>query len=85
MSGNRKLIGKSWKGFADVVLSARTPEAQRTDMRRAFFAGSQALLDVYKRIGEDDISEEDGVEILNGIHEELIAFAASIGTPREGL
>jgi hypothetical protein len=58
------------------VLHPDTPDVQWREMRRAFYAGFFASLEFNLRvIGDPSISEEAGMALLEGMHEECRAFA----------
>jgi hypothetical protein len=50
------------------------PNVEAT-MRPAFYAGAAAMLELMERVGPDDVSEDQGVEMLQRLHEELETFA----------
>jgi hypothetical protein len=50
------------------------PVVEQT-MRPAFYAGAAAMMELMQRVGPDDISEEQGVEMLQRLYEELSTYA----------
>jgi hypothetical protein len=40
----RQLMGEQWDEFARKILPPNCPNTQRIEMRRAFYAGAQAIL-----------------------------------------
>ena len=48
-------------------------------MRRAFYAGVWAMLQAAKEVGSDNISEDDGVIILESIQAECQEFMSRVG------
>lgn len=47
---------------------------QYDEVRRAFYAGALVMLLNVNRIGEDDVSEDAGVDYLETVHAELNQF-----------
>jgi hypothetical protein len=67
-----------WKEFEERVLPADADDVQRTCMRHAFFAGCVVVLSRVNGIGEDDeLSVEDGVDILSDMYTETVAYEAA--------
>lgn len=75
-------LASEWASFREQVLHPDSPPQQVTDMRRAFYAGAWLTLTLFRDIGEDEISEEAGVEALERIHQESIAFKADVEAGR---
>ena len=60
-----KSIEAEWQGFSEMIFAKMHPSpVQREEMKRAFFGGAWAMLCAVKRIGEPDISEDEGVRYL---------------------
>lgn len=58
------------------------PPVQVEECRRAFYAGSYALLmNVAYNIGDDSTDEEDGIRQLEALKAECEAFAAQVAMP----
>lgn len=70
-------IMKQWEEFAAAVMPPEPAVNQVNEMRRAFFAGATAMLSVLREI-TDDVDEDAGVEILEGLHVEGNEFAKGI-------
>jgi hypothetical protein len=79
-----RLIRDGWQDYAERVLPAGASAVQRQETRRAFYAGAWELLCRYAEIGEPEISEDEGVEVLEAIRREIEAFFRTIGSPAEG-
>lgn len=45
-----------------------------------FYAGAAAMLELMTRVSPDDISEEQGVEMIQRLHEELYAYSRRGGS-----
>ncbi|WP_088893147.1 hypothetical protein [Leptolyngbya ohadii] len=73
-------IRQKWQQFERSVMPIDASPIQKQEMRRAFYAGAFALLDIVAQIGSDEsISEEAGALLLDKIEAELKAFQARIG------
>lgn len=60
-----KSIEDEWVGFSGMIFAKTNPSpVQVSEMKRAFFAGAWSMLCAVKRIGEPDISEEEGIQYL---------------------
>lgn len=71
-------VHRKWREFEKEVLPADAPPDQRTCMRHAFFAGCLVVLSRVSAIGEDDeLSVEDGVDILSDMYTEVVAYEAA--------
>lgn len=76
------LIREAWECYNRDVLPRDAPPVQRSECRRAFYSGAQALLGIVACIGDDSVSEADGVGILEGLRGELDGFARLIKSGR---
>ena len=68
-----KTIEEEWQGFSSMIFAKmKEPPCavQIEETKRAFFAGAWMILCAVKRIGEPDISEEDGFNYLESVHRE---------------
>lgn len=54
---------------------------QLHETRKAFYAGAISILEVCRRISEDDISEDTGVEVLARLYAEGRAFVELVSAP----
>ena len=71
-------VKEQWDSFRTLVIPTNAPEIQVTEMRRAFYAGVEAMLRIQWEVGDDAVSEDAGVAILEGIHDECRRFAAEV-------
>lgn len=70
---------RMWDIFSSEVIPADASEAQRRDMRRAFYGGVAATLALCQFvIGSPGVSEDEGVEILEAVNQECYAFARAV-------
>lgn len=72
-------IAEQWASFEAAVMPASAGPVQRQEMRRAFYAGFEGALRIAWNIGDESVSEDGGVAILEGLHEECRMFAAQVG------
>jgi len=72
-------MAEQWDSFARAVLPADCSDGQRREMRRAFYAGGQAIM--FKVIAalapEHDPMPED-LQMMTDLHNELEAFAEAV-------
>lgn len=61
-----------WETFEAASLAPDAGADQRQAMREAYHAGMIGLLAVFKTIGEDAVSEDEGAEFLSRIEAELM-------------
>jgi hypothetical protein len=73
-----KTVAERWQEFALGVINVDAPPEQRSEMRRAFFAGAYSILGVCMGISEDSVSEDQGIEILEATRKELEQFFADV-------
>ncbi|HEY9697075.1 MAG TPA: hypothetical protein V6D10_07415 [Trichocoleus sp.] len=79
MAKKFKIINE-WQSFERAVMPKNASAVQRQEMRRAFYMGAVAMLNIMKRIGDDPlIDEEAGSAILDSIDAELKDFQSRIG------
>ena len=78
----RRLAAK-WASFEREVIAAGAPSIQRKEMRRAFYAGGQALLAImHDETGPEEEPTNDDLLILDDLVAELQAFAADVRAGR---
>lgn len=71
-------IQNQWQHFEDLVMPKNAPAIQKREMRRAFYAGAEAVLRLQFNIGDSSVSEDAGVAMIKGMHDECILFATQI-------
>jgi len=72
-------IGEKWETFEKLVVPNGAPAIQRQEMRRAFYAGAEAMFSL--QCGIADHSEEAAYAMLDMLKEEMQLFASDV---REG-
>jgi hypothetical protein len=71
-----------WDDFAAATLPVGVSGVQRKETRRAYYAGFFAMLCAARSIGDDSVSEEEGVEWLEALHAEVLAFYEDVKAGR---
>jgi len=71
-------IAEQWVAFEVLVMPKDAPPVQRQEMRRAFYAGAEAMLRLQYAAGDRDVSENAGVMMLEGWHDECRRFAQQV-------
>jgi len=67
-------VAQEWQSFALAVMPVDAHPVQRQEMRRSFYGGVKAMLEVLKGIGSKSVSEEDGIALMERIDAELNQF-----------
>jgi hypothetical protein len=71
----RMSIKGQWLEFlAAIPGAARFRADQVEDLRRVFYAGAYALLEIQDRISESEVTDDQGLVIYIRLHAELDAF-----------
>ena len=78
MSGRRRLIEDGWRSYAEHVLPTHAPKVQTQETRRTFYAGVQHAMGLFWDIGDDIVSEDEGVRRLESIRDELQTFVLDV-------
>lgn len=68
--------------IATVFAGVEIGPQQVNELKKAFFAGCHTMLQIGLAIGDDAISEDQGVLIMESMHQEVRRFAA--GLPDNG-
>lgn len=72
-------MAEQWDQFARAVLPVKTPPDQRREMRRAFYAGAQAILfRVIAAFAPDTEPTTEDVQIMEDLNQELIDFSKDV-------
>jgi hypothetical protein len=70
-----KTIQSQWESFKKNVIPANAPKVQQEEMERAFYAGSQAMLQMHVQIAEH--RENAAVQMLDNLHQEMNAWISA--------
>lgn len=75
----RLLMAEQWDQFSRAIFRDGTPATQRREMKRAFYAGAQAIL--FKVISafapEEEVTDAD-LQIMTDLQTELNEFAEAV-------
>lgn len=71
-------IAEQWAVLEAAVIPKNAPPVQRQEMRRAFYAGAEAMLRLQWGVGDKAVSEDAGVAMMEGWHEECRLFAQQV-------
>jgi hypothetical protein len=77
-------IYSGWKSYRETVLPRDAGQVQIDETRRAFYAGALIILQAAYQLGEEGLTDEEGVARIDALWQELNAFRATIGTDQEG-
>lgn len=75
---SKVILETEWQKFEARAIPATAPEVWRTEMRKSFYAGANAIMNVLKALGDSGISEEVGELVLQRLEEEIQAYVASL-------
>lgn len=72
-------IDDMWRSFEESVIPATAPPVQRQEMKKAFYAGASSILHMgLGVIGDESVSENAGVAIIQGWQDECQMFAERV-------
>ena len=71
-------VQDQWESFAATVIHPDAGPNQRDQMRLAFFAGAWAMFSMLTDVGETDVTEDQGLAVIEALRLECIAFAKSL-------
>lgn len=75
----RKIVAEQWKSYAKSTLPTDCSLVQRTETKRAFYAGAQGVLFGIMEAMTPTADAEDGdVQMLQDIHDELLEFGRDV-------
>ena len=80
---NRVSLAGAWDAYAKMALPPHCSPVQLNETRKAFYAGAITVLETCKTIGEPEVSEELGVQILDRMYHEGQRFVADVAGPRK--
>jgi len=74
-----RTLASMWESYKRMVIPPGTSAVGIKNNQFAFYGGASYVLDVLLAIGDDDVSEDTGVETLERLRQELEVFAAQQG------
>jgi len=69
-------IQSQWEAFCVLCMPKDAPQIQMQEMKRAFYAGAEGMIRLLHTTGE--ASEDGGVMMIEGWHEECRQFALQV-------
>lgn len=72
-------VKEKWESYLREVVPANAGPVQVEECRRAFYAGAGSLLNITSTV-IPYMSEDAGVAVLEGLHQELQGFAKTVGS-----
>jgi len=78
------LLDHQWRSFEAEVIPLAAPEVQREEMRRAFYAGAQGVLNTVNDAFAEGLPAEEVGKVLPAIGVEIDRFAQTVLARREG-
>lgn len=77
------LLDHQWKGFQEECVPLAAPEIQVREMKRAFFAGAQAVLNTINDAIAEELPNEEVGKVLPAIGVEIDRYAAQLARTTE--
>jgi len=80
----RRRAAEAWNEFVTIAMHPQAPEGQRREMRRAFYAGADAILiRIMQALGPDtgEPTAED-LQVMTDLQEEFAEFARAMKAGR---
>lgn len=71
MIDGKRIVSTAWLTYMDGVIPKDAGNTQLLECKRAFLGGALTVLTAVERIGEDDISEDVGVEIFEELRKDV--------------
>lgn len=72
------LIDHQWRTFHDECIPLAAPDVQVREMKRAFFAGAQGVLNAISDAIDEDLPNEEVGKVLPAIGVEIERYAAQL-------
>lgn len=73
------LIAEGWESYQRRVMPLDASPSQIKETRRAIYAGVQIMMAIMHGLGDDAISGDEGVAIMESVADELRTFNAMVG------
>lgn len=78
------LLEHQWRSFENAVIPLAAPDVQRQVMRKAFYAGAQAVLHTVDDAFAADLPAEEVGKVLPAIGVEIERYTAGVAARKEG-
>lgn len=80
---NRLLMAEQWDQFSRAYMPSNANALQKREMRRAFYAGGQAIMfKIITALAPDSEPTEEDLKLMDDLHQELNAFAEAVKAGR---
>lgn len=79
-----RTIYTEWASFREAVIAKNAPPHQLREMKLAFYGGAAGVLAITKQITIDNLSDDAGAAVLEGLHQEAQQFATDYVTQARG-
>lgn len=74
----KNFIQSEFDSYMREVIPVNAPAVQIVECKRAFFAGAHAVLSQVIKFGDEEVSENVGVEGLERMRQELLKFKDAV-------
>lgn len=79
----KKIMADAWASFEKAVMPNGASHVQRTEMRRAFYAGAQGVLGgMLSMLDPGHEPTEDDYKVMDGVEQELEDFQKDVSEGR---
>lgn len=78
MSKSTSTIREAWLSYMDEIVPKDAPSTQLQESKRAFVAGAFHVLNVLTAIGDDSVTEDEGVTVIEQLHQECETFVKDV-------
>lgn len=72
------ILNGGWESFQKDVIPPEAGPIQVLEMKKAFFGGAHVILATMLAVGDSDVPDEVGAQVLDSLHKELQAFAVGL-------
>ncbi len=74
-----KQLAEEWARFERLVLPENVPSIQRSEMRKAFYAGASSFFGILTRGADGNVTEEEDQALLSSLALEIRDFVLTQG------
>jgi len=78
MNDRSLTIKNGWDQYRFLVIPPDANSVQVEECRRAFYCGAAQVMTINSAIGEPDMDQDDGLMILENLHQEINDFATAM-------
>lgn len=73
-----KSVEQEWDHFSSHCFANNVSDLQKTEMKKAFFAGAFVVVCMCEEIGQPHVSEQDGANHLDNVMKECRKFYSDL-------